>query len=359
MRSLFRLCQFVTYFKPGDAISGQAIAMHKAMQAMEVESLLFTPAEEETQSITTQAIGNYQPRSNDVIVLHYGARGPLEEQILRFPGRKFIYYHNVTPARFFARVRFPWVDNLRYARESLPELAHLGALAVSEYNKEELLRFGFQNVTVLPLILDFDRFSQVIERPKPTELLGKSLSADSINWLHVGRIVPNKRIEDIIRAFYVYQTQLNANSHLFIVGSNSESDIYSQALVTWIEKLSMQNRITFTGKVSQEQLFDLYRLADLYLCMSEHEGFCVPLVEAMLSQTPIIAFRSTAVTDTMGQAGVLLDDKDPVLIAKIADLVLNKPTYRQRIIERQLKQAKEWHSDKAVQALQNWLITLF
>lgn len=358
MSSLFRLCQFVTFFKPGDAISGQAIAMHKAMQAMGVESLLFTPTEEETQSITTQAIGHYQPRLNDVILLHYGARGALEEQILHFPGRKFIYYHNVTPARFFARVHFPWVDNLRYARQSLPQLAHLGALAVSEYNKQELLRFGFQNVTVLPLILNFYGFSQVIERQKPTELFGKSLLADGVNWLHVGRIVPNKRIEDIIRAFYVYHNQLNANSHLFLVGSNSESDIYSQALVTWIQKLSMQHAITFTGKVSQEQLFDLYRLADLYLCMSEHEGFCVPLVEAMLSQTPIIAFRSTAITDTMGQAGILVNDKSPVVIAKIADLVLNKPTYRERLIKSQLTQAQEWHSDKAVQALQNWLATL-
>ncbi|MGB0385258.1 MAG: glycosyltransferase [Ardenticatenaceae bacterium] len=359
MSSLFRLCQFVTFFKPGDAISGQAIAMHKAMQAMGLtESLLFTPAEQETESITTQAIDNYQPRSNDVMVLHYGARGPLEDQILGFPGRKFIYYHNVTPARFFARVRFPWVDNLRYARESLPELAHLGALAVSEYNKQELLRFGFQNVTVLPLILDFEGFTQVIERQKPTELLGKSLSADSINWLHVGRIVPNKRIEDIIRAFYVYHTQLNPNSHLFVAGSNSESDLYSEALATWVEKLDLQDAISFTGKVSQEELFDFYKLADLYVCMSEHEGFCIPLVEAMLSQVPIIAFRSTAVTDTMGQAGVLVNEKDPVVIAKIADLVLNKPTYRQRLIESQLIQAKQWHSDRALQALQNWLATL-
>ena len=358
MSSSFRLCWFVTYFKQGDAISTQGIAMHKATLKMGVESVLFTPHPDETGVTSTRFIGDYVPQPNDVRVLHYGARGLTEDWIMGYRGHTYIYYHNVTPARFFARIHFPWVENLRRARETLPQLTHLGALTVSEYNKRELLYFGFKDVTVIPLLLDFEGFLTVAQRARPSQMLGHDLPSDSVNWLHVGRIVPNKRLEDIIRAFYVYHNQFNSNSRLFLVGSNNESDVYSKALVTWIENLSMQNTIVFTGKVSQGQLFDLYRLADLYLCMSEHEGFCAPLVEAMLSQTPIIAFRSTAITDTIGQAGILLDEKDPVVIATIADLVLNKLAYRKRLIESQLMQAKEWHSNKALQALQNWLAKL-
>lgn len=358
MSPSFRLCWFVTYFKPGDAISRQAIALHKASLVMGFDSLLFTPTEDESKSVTTHFIGDYQAQANDVRILHYGARGTTEDWIVRFPGQTFIYYHNVTPARFFARVGFPWLDKLRRARESLPELAHLGALTVSEYNKQELLGVGFQNVQIIPLMIDFEGFSQAIEKPISTQIARKHQSDGVVHWLHVGRIVPNKRIEDIIRAFYVYHTELNANSHLFLVGSNSESDIYSQSLATWVEQLELLQAITFTGKVSQEELFDFYKLADLYVCMSEHEGFCVPLVEAMLCQIPIIAFRSSAVTDTMGAAGVVIDEKDPVQIAKIADLVLNKRTYRQRLIESQLAQAQLWHPDNALQALQKWLVTL-
>lgn len=358
MNSSFRLCWFVTYFKPGDAISKQAIALHKASLDMGFDSLLFTPTEDESKSVTTHFIGDYQAQANDVRILHYGARGTTEDWIVSFPGRTFIYYHNVTPARFFARVGFPWLDKLSRARETLPELAHLGTLTVSKYNKQELLGVGFQNVQIIPLIIDFEGFNQAIQKPLSTQMASKHQAHGVVHWLHVGRIAPNKRIEDIIRAFYVYHTQLNANSHLFLVGSNSESDVYSQSLATWVEQLQLLQAITFTGKVSQEELFDFYKLADLYVCMSEHEGFCVPLVEAMFSQTPIIAFRSTAITDTMGQAGILVDEKDPVVIAKIADLVLNKLAYRERLIESQLMQAQEWHPDKALQALERWLSTL-
>lgn len=355
MRNEFRLCWMVTYFKPSDAISNQAIALHKASLAMGFDSVLFTPTEDKTKSVTTQFIGDYEWQANDVRVLHYGARGTTEDWILGFPGQTFIYYHNVTPARFFARVYFPWADNLHRARETLPELAHFGALTVSDYNKQELTGFGFQNVHVIPLIIDFDGFGEAIKKPIASELVNKYQANNSVNWLHVGRIVPNKRIEDIIRAFYVYHTHLNPDTHLFVVGSNSESGLYSQSLASWIEKLAIQHAITFTGKVSQTELFDFYKLANLYVCMSEHEGFCVPLVEAMLCQIPIIAYRSTAVTDTLGQAGVLVDNKEPVQIAQIADLVLNRPSYRQRLIEPQLAQAARWHPDRAINALQNWL----
>ncbi len=358
MSKSFRLCWFVTYFRQGDAISTQGVAVHEATLKMGIESVLFTPHPELTGVTSSEFIGDYKPQPNDVRVLHYGARGPTEDWILGYRGRTYIYYHNVTPVRFFERIHFPWVENLRRARETLSQLTHLGALAVSEYNKQELLRFGFKDVTVIPLILDFEGFSNVAQRTKPSKVLGRVSPNDSVNWLHVGRIVPNKRLEDVIRAFYVYHKQLNSNSHLFFVGSNNESDIYSRALAAWIEKLSMQHAITFTGKVSKEELFDLYRLADLYLCMSEHEGFCIPLVEAMLSKTPVIAFRSTAITDTIGESGILIDEKDSVVIAKIANLVLNKPNYQEDLINRQLKQAQKWHSDKAIQILRNWLTTL-
>jgi glycosyltransferase involved in cell wall biosynthesis len=179
------------------------------------------------------------------------------------------------------------------------------------------------------------------------------------NWLHVGRIVPNKRIEDIVRAFFIYHTRIDPQSRLFLAGSVNGTESYSQPLRRWVADLGLQDAVTFTGFVdSQEQLAGYYRLADLYVCMSEHEGFCVPLLESMIHRVPIIAYNSTGVTDTMGDAGILLKDKDPGIVAQAAALIRGNRDLRERLISGQLAQAERWSPDRAVNALYQWLESL-
>jgi glycosyltransferase involved in cell wall biosynthesis len=299
----------------------------------------------------------YENHSEDIIVLQYGGRRHYEDWVIRLPGRVFIYYHNVTPAQFFERIDFPWVEALYRGRDALSELAHLGGLADSEYNRQELLRAGFADVWVLPLIVDFTT-PEAVMTPEAQDVIASFGAADTVNWLHVGRVVPNKRIEDVIRAFFVYHTRINPNSHLYVVGSDTGVEAYSLPLRQWVERLGISHAVTFTGYVTDAQLAGFYSIADVYVCMSEHEGFCIPLLEAMINHIPVIAFRSTGVRYTMGDAGVLVYDKDPRLVAHVVHLLCSDSRYRKGIIEGQLVQAEAWHPDRALQALYAWIETL-
>ncbi len=354
-----RLCQFSPAVNRGDAMSKQTVAIHHAAEAIGMEAALFEFGKGDEASVPIRLYTEYEPRPNDVIVLNYGGYRHYEEWVTRLPGRVYLYYHNVTPARFIERIEFPWKAALYLGRDSLSDLAHLGGLAASEYNRRELVRAGFRDVHVIPYILDFDAFSRAADTPAAAEIVMKYQQPGVVNWLHVGRIAPNKRIEDIIRAFYVYHTRINAGSHLFLVGSDKTLEPYSQPIRRWVDKLGIPHAVTFTGQVSdRNQVAGFYKLADLYVCMSEHEGFCIPLLEAMVHRVPIIAFRSTGVTYTMGDAGVLVDDKDPHMIAHVAHLLCDNVAYREEIIAGQLVQAEEWHPNRALQALYAWIETL-
>ena len=360
MKSSVRLCQFSPAINRGDAMSQQALAIHCAAESAGIEAALFEFGKGNATSAPIHLYTEYEPRPDDVIVLNYGAHRHYEDWVPQLPGRVYFYYHNVTPARFFERIEFPWIEALYHGRDTLSEFAHLGGLAASEYNKRELMQAGFRDVHVIPYILDFDTFTQAARTPAAMEIIAKHQRPGVVNWLHVGRIAPNKRIEDIIRAFCVYHTGINSDSHLFLVGpGDKELEAYSQPIHRWVKELSIQDAVTFTGQISdRNQVAGFYQAADLYICMSEHEGFCIPLLEAMIHRVPIIAFRRAAVGHTMGDAGIVVDSKDPHLIAQIARLLCQSPTYREEIIAGQLEQAEVWHSSKALRAFYTWIQTL-
>ena len=351
MSAPFRLGWFVPYFAPYDAISQLAVAAHGVARERGFDSTLYTPERVALPGGgSTEPIAGYVPRPSDVVVVHYGARSHVEEWLLGLPARRYLYYHNVTPARYFERVGFPWVEALRAAREGLSDFARLGALTDSDYNRRELLAAGFRAATVLPPLLDPTLFAPRPARP-PHD------SAAPARWLHVGRIVPNKRIEDLIRALYAYR-QRDQEATLTLVGSTGESERYSEALRAWTAALGLSEAVTFAGKVSEEAWGAAYREATLYLCLSEHEGFCLPLVEAMVAGVPIIAFRSSAVPETMGESGVPLDDKAPPLVAEVAARLHADPALREALIAGQRANAQRWQPDVARAALHAWLETL-
>jgi glycosyltransferase involved in cell wall biosynthesis len=358
MSEPLRLCQFAPAVNRGDAMSRQAIAMHLEARAAGLEAALFEFGHGDDNSVPKQLYDEYTPRSGDVIVLHYGGRRHYEDWVVRQPGRVYVYSHNVTPPHFFERIGFPWVEALYRGRDTLAGLSHLGGLAVSRYNQIEMLRAGFRDVRIIPLIIDFDALQEATHTPEALEIVERYHADGVVNWLHVGRLVPSKRIEDIIRAFYIYHRHINPNSRLFLVGSGRDMEAYTQPLCEWVNRLGLQQAVIFTGRVSDEALAGFYKLASLYVCMSEHEGFCVPLVEAMVHQIPVIAYRAAGIPYTMGDAGVLVEDKDPVLVAQIAHILCTDRTYREQIIAGQLARAQVWHPDRAREAFAAWLHTL-
>jgi glycosyltransferase involved in cell wall biosynthesis len=232
-----------------------------------------------------------------------------------------LQYHNITPAHFFA----PYDPGLfRLAALGRRELATLAgrvdlALGDSDFNRQELESMGFQRTGVLPVAVDVERLTQAPRRPALERILSDGL----INILFVGRVVPNKRIEDHIRLAEAYKRNVDSYYRFIFVGRYDSVPRYYAQLRALIDEYQMlHDRFWFTGPVPDEDLASFYRWADAYVSLSEHEGFCVPLVEAMGTDVPVVAYAAGAVPETLGGAGLLFEPKDLEIAAELLGSVV-------------------------------------
>jgi L-malate glycosyltransferase len=230
-----------------------------------------------------------------------------------------LVYHNITPPEYFLGVHKDLVKLCFRGRRELT--AYIGrcemALGDSEYNRQELQDLGFANTGVLPVVPDFSHLDL-----EPNTMTSDPFDDGWTNIMFVGRVIPNKKFEDLIRAFHVYRTRHNPRSRLLLVGSYGGFEKYLTMLHGLVARLGTPD-VHFLGHVSNEELTALYGVADLFLCASEHEGFCVPLIESFYKQVPVLAYAATAVPATMDGGGVLYDTKDPFEIAKLMAAVLD------------------------------------
>ena len=204
------------------------------------------------------------------------------------------------------------------------------ALGDSEFNRKDLEHLGFSKTAVLPVVPDFSHLDR-----EPNWLLAGQFDDEWTNILFVGRVIANKKIEDLIRFFHAYRTLFNPRSRLLIVGAQSGFERYPASLHRLAATLG-EAYVHFVGHVSDEELVGFYEIADLFLCASEHEGFCVPLVEAFYKQVPVLAYAATAVPTTMDGAGVLFEQKDPVHVAALMDAILSDCQTQDVIVRAQL-----------------------
>jgi L-malate glycosyltransferase len=290
----------------------------------------------------------FKPASDDIVIYHMCEGSIISNSLRRMKCRKIAVYHNTTPAHFFAR----FDQNVaRNQAMSIQEIASLRdvfdhCIADSKFNKAELIRMGYDDrkISVIPILLDEEDYKKA-----PNQKTIAQYSDGWVNVLFVGRIAPNKRQEDIIRAFAWYKKNINSRSRLILVGSPF-SDRYLDQLKNYIASIAIED-VLFTGHIPFETILAFYRVADIFLCMSEHEGFCVPLVEAIMFDVPIIAYASTAIPDTLAGCGVLVNEKDPVFIAKTIDRIVLDDTLRQCIIDSQRKRLIEFSNKKVFSEL--------
>src|SRR5262249_12771596 len=200
------------------------------------------------------------------------------------------------------------------------------ALGDSEFNRQDLASLGFLRTGVLPVVPGFSHLEG-----DANWLVAREFDDDWTNILFVGRVIANKKIEDVIRFFHAYHTFYNPRSRLLIVGAQSGFERYLASLHQMVASLGATH-VHFIGHVSDAELIAFYDVADLFLCASEHEGFCVPLVEAFYMQVRVLAYAATAVPATMDGAGVLYDDKDPVHVATLMDAVISDHRLQDRIV---------------------------
>jgi glycosyltransferase involved in cell wall biosynthesis len=268
-----------------------------------------------------------------------------------------LQYHNITPASFFA----PYSPQLfRLAALGRRELQSLVgrvdlALGDSEFNRSELEALGFAPTGVMPIAVDTARITAAPLRPALDKILGDGL----INILFVGRIVPNKRIEDHIRLAEVYKRYVDSYYRFIFVGRyDGVPAYYAQVRALIAEYKMLPDRFWFTGAVPDEDLGTFYRWADVYVSLSEHEGFCVPLVEAMAANVPILAYAAGAVPETLGGAGLLFAPKDLELAAEmLAMLVYDRPV-RDAVLEGQRRRLQDFSSARIETRLNEIVRTL-
>ena len=301
--------QWVPAAHKGDAIGDSARRVRGLLRTMGHDSEVYALNMDDDLRHDVRPFVDPAARGGDLTIFHYALPSPMTAAFASLGSGRVLQYHNVTPAAYFA----PYDPALfRLASLGRQELATLVghvdlALGDSEYNRQELEALGFERTGVFPIAVDTTRITRHVRRPALEAILDDGL----VNILFVGRIAPNKKIEDHIRLAEMYKRYIDAYYRFIFVGRfDVVPRYYSMVRSLMTEYRLLNDRFVFTGPVPDEELAVYYQHAAVYVSLSEHEGFCVPLVEAMAADVPIMAYGAAAVPDTLGGAGVQFAPKD-------------------------------------------------
>ena len=320
--------QWVPAAHRGDAVGDNARALRAFFRASGHESDLFALSVDESLSDDVRPWADPDARQGDVTILHFAMPSPMTAALATLPGARVLCYHNVTPPHFFADYDRELVRLTTLGRHELQGLAGRVDLAagVSDFNRRELEDMGFSPTTVLPLIVDTGRLTDAGRSPALERLLQDGLT----NVLFVGRLAPNKKIEDHIRLAEHYKRYVDVYYRFIFVGRHEAVPRYYRAVRALVSEYRMlPERFWFTGPVPDIELAAYYRNAHAYVSLSEHEGFCAPLVESMAMDVPILAYAATAVPETLAGAGMSFAPKDLEQAAELlGSLVYDEPLRR-------------------------------
>ena len=328
-----RIVQLLADMQYGDAITDNALALKAAIESSGAESDIYAENIHPSLFEKVKNIADYKPA--DCVIHHFAIGSAVNEFVKKLDCRKILVYHNITPSHFFEGYNLKSELSCLEARVQLAKCREVydAALAVSEYNRAELESFGFKNTGVLPILYDYSRAAVFPRKSKIT------------NILFLGRIAPNKCQQDVIRAFYYYKKYFNKDANLYIAGAYGGMEKYLSELIHLAESLSVKD-VYFTGRLSYEQMYRLYSNTDLFLCMSEHEGFCVPLVECMHYGIPILAYSAAAIPETLADSGVLFSRKDYFAVAAMMNEILTNTELKNKIVSSQKKRLKDFSEEK-------------
>lgn len=352
-----KIIQLVPELLYGDAVGNDVIALHNYLLSKgydaEVYAEIIDSKLENDRISNCSAFPDLLP--DDILLYHFATFSDTMGNILcNSKCRKIMIYHNITPSQYFEEYNPVAAKVVDEGREQLRELKGVFecCLADSKYNKQDLRNEGYTcPIAVLPVLISYDDF-----RKPPDETIINRYRGDGItNIIFVGRIVPNKKQEDVIAAFSYYHIHINPRSRLFIVGSEASGKTYYAWLKEYVQEQRIEEAVIFTGHIPFTQILAYYHLADVFLCMSEHEGFCVPLIEAMLFSVPIIAYGAAAVPETIGDAGIIVDTKDPATIAGVVDCVVNDEALRKSLYYRMQRRLNDFSYQTTTEKLEKYL----
>ncbi len=299
----------------GDAISHEVLGIRRALLSAGYESeIIVETADPRLEDLTVDyrdIVGDVG--EDDLLIHHFSLGSRASRTAFALPARMALIYHNITPPEYFIGVHDQLVRQCYHGRRELTAYRTRCELALgdSEFNLQELESLGFDPTGVLHVVPDFSHLDGA-----PDSRVLDAYDDEWTNILFVGRLVPNKRPDDLIRFFHAYKTTYNPRSRLIIAGAHGGFETYLTQIHAFIAALGVQD-VHILGQVTNEELIALYDVADLFLCASEHEGFCVPIIESFYKRVPVLAYAATAVPSTMDAGGVLYTEKHPGRVAAL------------------------------------------
>jgi glycosyltransferase involved in cell wall biosynthesis len=331
MKTYAAIHQFHSGTAQGDAITQQMLELQRHLRRMGYVSEIFAEHVAEGLQGRIQSIDDYAGSNRNLLLVHHSLGHTAFDDVLGRADDVVAVYHNVTPAEYFSDPLFR--DAIRLGREQLSLLAlrALVGVADSNFNRREMLEAGFRRVEVLPVRTDYLEFA-------PSS---KEAGHRSTDWLYVGRIVGNKCQHDLVRAFAVYVHNFgDEDARLVLIGS-----LFDQAYVETVReearRCAVDHRLVMLGKVSDHQLRSAFLGAGVFVSLSEHEGFGVPILEAMAARLPVVGYAAAAIPETMGGAGILLRTKDPEVVAATVQALKSDPELQARLVARQDVRVRE------------------
>lgn len=344
MSEELKITQLVHTLNYGDAISSMALTLARELDGLGVKNEIVSlhTHEKYRSHPKARSFSDIDKTELGKLVLHYSLGSPLNDFYCKATeAERYIVYHNLTPPAWYRSYNTRVYENLLSGVEELPLILKNTdtAIAVSEFNAKELRGTASTPVETLRLPLDSKKWDVPANPGIARALKGHG----GVNLLQVGRIAPNKCLEDILKLFYFYHHKINQASRLWLVGHDIDNELYSLELRRMIAGFGLTEAVHFAGSVSDGELRAFYENSDLYVCMSEHEGVCVPLLESMFFDLPILAYAAAAIPETIGDAGLLIDEKEPAFSAELASSIIqNEAGLKDRLIEKGREQIKKY-----------------
>ena len=310
-----------------DAVGNDVLGMHQIFYEEGYDCRVFA-VNSFVDSIPVsqpEAVLSFLRDSEDVLIYHHSVGWDVGLDILKnVQCQKVIKYHNVTPSRFFKDIAHDYFVACESGRKHLAEMVRLKVdlfLADSAYNLQEIVDMASCRIdgAVVPPFHNIDQLQQIEADQQVLARFGDR----GANFLMVGRIAPNKGFEYLIDVFKTYHVNYNPQSRLLIVGkANPALQSYYDDLEKKTREYGLSQSIFFTGEVSAEELKAYYQVSIAFTITSLHEGFCVPLVEAMSMKIPIAAYASSAIPETVGDVGFVWEEHDPEMMAASMNMIV-------------------------------------
>jgi glycosyltransferase involved in cell wall biosynthesis len=330
----------------GDAVTNVALEFRDALRRVG-PSEVFAHYVDPAIAVEVKPLHDFGRDPRGILVYHSSIGDPAMSDFLMHRREPIVLvYHNITPSSYFQGWDNRFAALLDQGRRDLRELRHRTRLAFadSKFNARDLEQLGYQDVRVLPPIVDPFRLVRAGADFSVLEHFG--LNGDAPNLLFVGQLLPHKRVDLLLEAMYVLNTYMDPEISLLLVGRN-EFTPYRNAITAQVHELGLR-RVHFLGSVNDRHLAALFRTAAAYATTTDHEGFCVPLLEAMAFETPVFARACAAVPETAGNAALLVpDDASPTLIAEAIARVLDDRDLRATLAARGSARLDAFDADRA------------